>query len=163
MLMARWGQADFEQLKRLNDRLEKLSKVDMDAFYRTAAKDLAGRLLSKVKKRTPVVYGNLRDAWAVMPVGRRGDHYTVVVLNNLRYASYVEYGHRQQPGRFIPGYWEGERFVYDPEAEGGMVLKDSWVKGRFMLTISTQELEQQAPKLLEKKLYIFLKGCFDAE
>lgn len=163
MPMARWGRTDFEQLKRLNERLEKLSKVDMDVFYRTAAKDLAGRLLSKVKKRTPVVYGTLRNAWAVMPVGRRGDHYTVVVLNNLRYASYVEYGHRQQPGRFIPGHWEGERFVYDPEAEGGMVLKDSWVKGRFMLTISTQELEQQAPKLLEKKLYLFLKGCFDAE
>ena len=31
-----------------------------------------------------------------------------------------------------------------------------------MLTISTQELEQQAPKILEKKLYLFLKGCFDA-
>ena len=163
MLMGRWGKADFKELKRLNDRLEKLSKVDMEAFYQKAAKDLAGRLLSKVKKRTPVVYGSLRVAWAVMPAGRRGDHYTVVVLNNLRYASYVEYGHRQQPGRFIPGYWEGERFVYDPEAEGGMVLKDSWVKGRFMLTISTQELEQQAPALLEKKLCKFLKGCFDAE
>lgn len=161
--MARWGKAEFEQLKRLNDRLEKLSKVDVDAFYRTAAQDLAGRLLSKVKKRTPVVYGTLRDAWAVMPVGHRGNHYTVVVLNNLRYASYVEYGHRQQPGRFIPGYWEEGRFVYDPEADGGMVLKDSWVKGRFMLTISTQELEQQAPPLLEKKLYKFLKGCFDVK
>lgn len=161
MLMARWGRADSKELKRLNDRLEKLSKVDMDAFYRTAAKDLAGRLLFKVKKRTPVVYGTLRDAWAVMPVGRRGNHYTVVVLNNLRYASYVEYGHRQQPGRFIPGHWEGERFIYDPEAKSGMVLKNSWVKGRFMLTISTQELERQAPAILEKKLYKFLKGCFD--
>lgn len=65
-------------------------------------------------------------------------------------------------GRFIPGYWESDRFVYDPDAEGGMVLKQNWVKGRYMLTISTQELEQQAPKILEKKLYKFLKGCFDA-
>lgn len=161
--MARWGRADFEQLKRLNARLERLSKVDFDGFCRAAAKDLAGRLLSKAKKRTPVVYGTLRNAWAVMPVGRRGGHYTVVVLNNLRYASYVEYGHRQQPGRFIPGYWEGERFVYAPGATGGMVLKDSWVKGRFMLTISTQELEQQAPAILEKKLYNFLKERLDAE
>jgi hypothetical protein len=160
--MARWGKADFKQLERLNDRLQKLSKVDLDAFYMSAAKDLAARLLSKVKKRTPVVYGTLRNAWAVMPIGKRGDHYTVVVLNNLVYASYVEYGHRQQPGRFIPGYWEGERFVYDPDAEGGMVLKNSWVKGRFMLTISTQELEVQAPAILEKKLYTFLKGRFDA-
>lgn len=160
--MGRWGKCDFKELERLNERLEQLSKVDMDQFMLAAAKDLSGRLLNKVKKRTPVVYGTLRDAWAVMPIGHRGDHYTVVVLNNLVYASYVEYGHRQQPGRFIPGYWEADRFVYDPDAEGGMVLKDSWVKGRFMLTISTQELEAQAPAILEKKLYKFLKGCFDA-
>lgn len=161
--MARWGKCDFKELKALDKRLEQLSKVDMDVFCRDAAKDLAGRLLFKAKKRTPVVYGTLRDAWAIMPIGYRRDHYTVVVLNNLKYASYVEYGHRQQPGRFIPGHWEGERFVYDPEAEGGMVLKDSWVKGRFMLTISTQELEHQAPAILEKKLYHFLRGCFDGK
>ena len=161
-LMGKWGRCDFRQMEQLNERLEKLMGADLDRFCRQAAQDLAGRLLNKVVKRTPVVYGTLRDAWAVMPVGHRGTHYTVVVLNNLQYASYVEYGHRQQPGRFIPGYWESDRFVYDPDAEGGMVLKKNWVKGRYMLTISTQELEQQAPKILEKKLYKFLKGCFDA-
>lgn len=160
--MSKWGKCDFKQLERLNKNMEKLMGADLDRFCRQAAKDLAGRLLNKVVKRTPVVYGTLRDAWAVMPVGHRGTHYTVVVLNNLQYASYVEYGHRQKPGRFIPGYWESDRFVYDPDAEGGMVLKKNWVKGRYMLTISTQELEQQAPKILEKKLYKFLKGCFDA-
>lgn len=143
--------------------MEKLSKVDLDSFFVASAKDLAGRLLNKVKKRTPVVYGTLRNNWAVMPVGKRGNHYTVVVLNNLVYSSYVEFGHRQQPGRFIPGRWEEDRFVYDPEAESGMVLKEPWVKGKFMLTISTQELEMQAPALLEKKLYQFLKGCFDGQ
>ena len=44
-----------------------------------------------------------------------------------------------------------------------MVLKNPWVEGRFMLTISTQELEQQAPAILERKLYKFLKECLDAE
>ncbi len=157
----RWGKCDFRQLEQLNQKLEQLAEIDFDRFCRQAAAELAERLLAKVKKRTPVVYGTLRDAWAVMPVGHRGTHYTVVVLNHLQYASYVEYGHRQQPGRFIPGYWKGGRFLYDPTAEGGMVLKKSWVQGRYMLTISSQELEGQLPALLEKKLYRFLKGCFD--
>lgn len=161
--MAKWGKCDFKELKNLGRRLEQLEKADLDKFCTQAAKDLAGRLLNKVVKLTPVVYGTLRDAWAVMPVGHRGTHYTVVVLNNLQYASYVEYGHRQQPGRFIPGHWESDRFVYDPDAEGGMVLKKNWTPGRYMLTISTQELEQQTPKILEKKLYKFLEECFDAE
>lgn len=156
------GQMRFQTTGTAEQKYGKADGADLDRFCRQAAQELAGRLLNKVVKRTPVVYGTLRDAWAVMPVGHRGTHYTVVVLNNLQYASYVEYGHRQRPGRFIPGYWESDRFVYDPDAEGGMVLKKNWVKGRYMLTISTQELEQQAPKILEKKLYLFLKGCFDA-
>lgn len=161
--MARWGNCDFRQLEQLNAQMQQMFETDVDAFFQTAAKDLAARLLNKVVKRTPVVYGTLRNAWAIMPVGQRGDHYTIALINNLVYASYVEYGHRQTPGRFIPGYWQADRFVYDPNAQGGMVLKKSWVEGRFMLTISSQELEQQMPAILEAKLYDFMKRCFDAE
>lgn len=99
----------------------------------------------------------------MLPIEHHGDQYVITVINGLQYASYVEYGHRQQPGRFIPGHWEGERFIYNPDEEGGMVLKNAWVEGRFMLTISVQELERMAPALLEKRLLKFLKGCFDAE
>lgn len=161
--MGRLGKADFKELKALQQRIEKLSTVDFNRFYTEAAKDIASRLLTKVKKRTPVIYGKLRDAWAVLPIERQGDQYIITVINGLQYASYVEYGHRQQPGRFIPGHWEGERFIYNPDDEGGMVLKKAWVEGRFMLTISVQELERMAPALLEKRLLKFLKGCFDAE
>ncbi len=161
--MGRLGKADFKQLKALQERIDKLSKVDFDRFYTEAAKDIASRLLTKVKKRTLAIYGNLQDAWAVLPVEHHGDQYVITVINGLQYASYVEYGHRQQPGRFIPGHWEGERFIYNPDEEGGMVLKNAWVEGRFMLTISVQELERMAPALLEKRLLKFLKGCFDAE
>ena len=87
--MAKWGKCDFKQLERLNKNMEKLMGADLDKFCQKAAKELAGRLLNKVVKRTPVVYGTLRDAWAVMPVGHRGNHYTVVVLNYLQYSSYV--------------------------------------------------------------------------
>lgn len=162
-IVASWGRCEFGQLEELNQRLEQVLHADADIFFQTAAKDLAARLHSKVVRRTPVVYGTLRNAWAIMPVGQRGTHYTIALINNLVYASYVEYGHRQTPGRFIPGYWQADRFVYDPNAQGGMVLKKSWVEGRFMLTISTQELEQQMPAILEAKLYDFIKRCFDAE
>lgn len=81
--MAKWGKCDFKQLERLNKNMEKLMGADLDRFCRQAAQELAGRLLNKVVKRTPVVYGTLRDAWAVMPVGHRGTHYTVVVLKTF--------------------------------------------------------------------------------
>ena len=90
--------------------------------------------------------GTLRDAWTILPVEKQGDQYIVTVVNNTEYASYVESGHRQTPGRYVPAM--------------GKNLKASWVKGRFMLTISTQELETQAPALLQQKLYLFLKEVF---
>jgi len=93
--------------------------------------------------------GTLRDAWHVLPVEKRGDAYYVTVVNNTEYAAYVEYGHRQTPGRYVPAL--------------GKKLKASWVKGRFMLTISSQEVETQAPTQLERMLYTFLKGALDAE
>ena len=79
--MGRLGKADFKQLKALQERIDKLSKVDFDRFYTEAAKDIASRLLTKVKKRTPVIYGSLRDAWAVLPIEHRGDQYVITVIN----------------------------------------------------------------------------------
>ena len=151
--MARWGKCDFKELKNLEKRLGQLDKADLDNFCHQMANDLAGRLLNKVVKRTvpgqipPYTGGNLRDNWSVLPIEKKGNDYIVTVINNAQYASYVEYGHRQTPGRFVPAL--------------GLRLKQSWVPGRYMLTISTQELEQQAPKLIEQKLYQFLRPIFE--
>ena len=96
----------------------------------------------------------IRDsAWTVTPVGSRNFRYTAVVLNNLNYAVYVEYGHRQVV-RVREGTDENGEAVYGKKYTG-------FVPGRYMLTISTQELEQQSPKILEKKLYQFLRPIFE--
>ena len=42
--MGRLGKADFRELKALQERIEKLSKVDFDRFYTEAAKDIEIRL-----------------------------------------------------------------------------------------------------------------------
>lgn len=186
--MSRWGRADYQALKDLEQRLDKLERVDFDRFCRETANEIASRLLNKAKKRTPVgvvpkdlydnkkttvtvtgasgkkrkfasresaIYqqywagytgGTLRDAWTILPVEKQGNNYVVTIVNNTEYASYVEFGHRQRPGRYVPAL--------------GKSLKSNWVKGRFMLTISEQELERQLPGLLEQKLYTLLKGVF---
>ena len=162
--MARWGRCDFKELKRLEKRLEQLEQVDFDAVCRKTAKKIAAMLLNKVKKRTPVGVvpdglddealehwegyegGNLRDQWDVLPIERNGDQYIVTVINPVEYASYVEYGHRQRPGRYVPAL--------------GKSLKANWVDGRFMLTISVQEVQAKAPAITEKAIYKALKGVF---
>ena len=160
--MGRWGRCDYRELKKLDERLQQLSEVDMDRLCRDAAKKIAQILWNKVKKRTPVgvapkfdgpktvkvkgASGKRRDAWTILPIEKHGEQYTVTIINNLEYASYVEYGHRQTPGRYVPAL--------------GKTLKASWVKERFMLTISEQEVKTLAPSILNDMLYDALKGVF---
>ena len=87
--------------------------------------------------------GTLRKNWTVSDVRKNGENYEIEVSNSTEYASYVEFGHRQTPGRFVPAI--------------GKRLKKSWVKGKFMLTISESELQKQAPAVIEKKITEWLK------
>ena len=163
----KWGDCDFKQLKNLQKKLDKLQKDDFDAFCREVAKELAARLLAKVIKRTlPGQYpaetgkvgGTLRRGWTAkteaeaiaggtpnakafvdsLQVTKSGDVYQIEIINPVHYASYVEYGHRTRNHK-------------------------GWVPGKFMLTISENELETQAPKILEKKIIKYLGECFNGK
>lgn len=91
-------------------------------------------------KKTP------EDYVRALPIAKSGDTYTIEMVNPVSYASYVEFGHRQQPGRYVPAL--------------GRRLKTAWVKGTFMLTISEQEIRAQAPGLLQKMLEQAMREAF---
>ena len=62
------------------------------------------------------------------------------IYNNTEYAAHVEWGHRQKK-RFVPGYWKGDRFVYDPSAKTGMMLRPKFIDGAKMLHKAMDETE----------------------
>lgn len=132
----------FDGLKEFKKIIEEMEKEKEQLMIDTI-KELAARLLRKVIKRTPSDTGNLRRNWTVSDVRKNGENYEIEVSNSAEYASYVEFGHRQTPGRFVPVI--------------GKRLKKSWVKGKFMLTISENELQKQAPAVIEKKITEWLK------
>ena len=148
---------DYGELQKLKERIEKLGDpTQMDQFMTSCAKELAARLLAKVIKRTPVgsypkgsgkTGGTLRRGWTAgqksnatayansLNVNKVGNDYVIEIINPVEYASYVEFGHRTRNHK-------------------------GWVEGHFMLTISEDEIRRSAPKILEKKLETYLKGCF---
>lgn len=149
-------------LKKYAAQLEKLNQSERDIFFRQATHELAARFLRKVILRTPVgkkykldigdkywngyIGGTLRRGWTPLrqiSVRYDGREYRVVVTNNVHYASYVEYGHRQSPGRFVPAI--------------GKRLKKHWVKGQFMMRISAEEIQEQSPAILLRRLNDFLE------
>ena len=148
---------DFRDLENFRKKIENsLGANHIDLFIESCAKELAARLLAKVIKRTPVGQypkssgkkgGTLRRGWTGgksqaansyagnLKVNHFGNVYVVEIINPVEYAPYVEFGHRTRN-------------------------HEGWVEGKFMLTISEQEIEQDAPRVLENKLKKKLGECF---
>lgn len=155
---------EFEKLRDMLAALEKQDS-GFAAFCESCAKELAARLLAGVIQRTPVGQyapsagkkgGTLRRGWTAkseaeamnggqadatafvnsLDIRRDGNLYEIEIINPVRYASYVEFGHRTRNHK-------------------------GWVPGRFMLAVTEAEIAAKAPEILEKKLERFLRGCLD--
>lgn len=154
--MGKNGKIEFDELKEVRKNIEKLSKSQVVEFMESCAKELAARLLAKVVKRTPVgqypsgsgkVGGTLRRGWTAgkdqnatayaksLKIHHFGGTYVIEIVNPIEYASYVEFGHRTRNHK-------------------------GWVEGKFMLTISEQEIKSIAPRILENKIKKLLGECF---
>lgn len=86
------------------------------------------------------------------------------VGTNLDYAGYVNDGHwtntKGVERRWVPGHWQGDRFIYDPAAESGMMLKQHWVEGKHYWDSALRILDTIYPELLERKLQEWLDSYF---
>ena len=185
--MGNLGGFNANQLRRFQRKLNEIKPEDVSGFIDACAKELAARLLATVIKRTlPGDYsrevevvakrdsknhkkgdkytkrvnpsgkvgGTLRRGWTAktheeaaggsgsadakayaesLTVNHVGDMVVIEIINPVEYASYVEYGHRTRN-------------------------HTGWVPGKFMMTISVQEIQSIAPDVLENKVRRFLGG-----
>lgn len=83
------------------------------------------------------------DYVKTLPVKRKGRNFTITVANPVSYASYVEHGHRQTAGRYVP--------------QIGRRLVSGIVPGKHMLYKAERGLGAKAASLLERKLKQFLE------
>ena len=120
-------QFDMGGLERKLAELEKQTPGTVDKFVAMAGEELVG----EVKMNTPVDTGRLRESWQRSPVvdGR------TEVGNPTAYAAHVEYGHRQQVGRFVPAI--------------GKRLKRPFVPGRKMLHRSMDTFQSEFQDIAE--------------
>ena len=153
---------DFGQFKKLAKQFETLTTEEIQEFNVKVVKELAARLLAKVKERTPVgqydnsvnftttdgekvsfqtktrmVGGTLRKGWTIGNVTKDGNNYSVEIINPVEYSVYVEKVHRIMGG----------------EDRKTMV---GWREGVFMLKISEEELKKDAERIVENKLKQFI-------
>lgn len=131
--MAKLASFDCSEFKKLARSFQTaLDTRVIERWIKEFLLEMAFRAERKIKKRTPVgVYpnktgGHLRRNWQVGNVEKHGDSYVIEIFNNVEYASLVEHGHRTKNGK-------------------------GWVEGRFMATISMQEIERELPRFMERK------------
>lgn len=155
---------DFHELFDFGERVSDLAKFD--SYLEKATKEIAEKLHHLLIHNTPVDFGTLQAFWQTEEnysymVERKSDGFEVTLVNRALYALWVNDGHKQQPGRFIPGYWEGKHFRYDRNAQGGMVLVRDWVEGRFFVekSIYTLESSTQIEQIVYKNLQKWWKEC----
>ena len=139
--MAQWGNVEFSDLVALRDKFEMLQNT-VDDFFFFFTKEIAQNFVDDVIERTPGgKTGALKNNW-VSSVVKDGEVYKIEIVNPLEYAEFVEFGHRQTPGRYVKAI--------------GKRLKKSWVQGKFMLTLTERDLQRNLDKIIREKVDAFI-------
>ncbi|MDR3090805.1 MAG: HK97 gp10 family phage protein [Clostridiales bacterium] len=113
------------KIEGLAELLERLNGEDLNEFAEALVNRLAADALRNVRFLTPIKSGRLRREWTAERAVKLGHTYRAAVKNPVKYAPYVEYGHR------FPKRRDGSR-------------KPGWVEGRFMLTRAVRQTEGEA-------------------
>lgn len=78
---------------------------------------------------------------------------TLEVGSNLPYAEYLNDGYTIDKSYFVPGYWNGVgKFIYDPDAKGGFMVRPRSFIGRKYFDIALQDFQGGMQALLQKLL-----------
>lgn len=141
----KWGKFDYKQFEKLAKQFDDVEKLSEQMMIEILV-EAANRVLRKTKKNTPVIIGDLRRNWYVSDVKKKGNGLEIEIYNAKEYAVFVENGHRQEVGRYVPAI--------------GKKLKKPWVEGKYMLSTSMKEVEALLPKIADEHSRELIKGLF---
>lgn len=153
----------------------------LPSLFSAYAQHLGVQFVGELKTRTPVDYGNLRNAWALLPLQKSGNKYVIKAANPMEYGAFIEFGYTQRPGmilkmqdargklRFLaflgysPNYGIGaSNRKKEPNEDGEVVIctRKRMIPGRFMARESLLEMKKRIPEYnrrLMAKLWQFMR------
>lgn len=96
--------------------------------------------------------GDYLRSWEIGEPVISGDSYAIEVHNNLHYAIHLEYPTR---GHYVPGYWEGNLFIYQPGFPGGTYFPKK--PGHFVLRRAEQQTKSTQNARIRRKVNKYLR------
>ena len=168
----KYVQTEFEEMSNFFDKMGRAAKHDLHREMCIWLEGMAFEFLKFIQNE--ILKNNIVDSRQLLHSFQKDTDYNVweVSENGLRfevgslleYAGYVNDGHwlnaKGVERRFVPGYWQGDRFIYDRNADGGMMLKQDWVKGKRYFDVAFGELSKEFVASLEKKLEEWFDSYF---
>ena len=134
---------DVSELTAFADRVAAANGASKQLFIHQALSELASVYVSFVKPLTPARTGTLRGGWDTPPAFSGN---SVTITNPTFYASYVDLGHRQHPGQFVPPL--------------GVRLKASWVNGKHFTEKAENSTKAAIPTVVQPRLDAWLRTVF---
>lgn len=129
---------DYSDFKAFRSNYENLVK-EFDGWLKNFMKTEGQWLIRGMKAKTPVDTGLLRESWDLDEFEVTTSEVKLWFINSAEYSSDVEWGHAK-PNRA------------GVAVEGG----PDWVDGRFMMTLTLEELEQVMPSHFNTQFRSFL-------
>lgn len=174
---------DMSEFRAFFDRMEQAARGDLRREFETFLQGLGEEFLRIVQdefinRNKNTGYGQLINSFTRDGANNiwryEDDGLTLEVGSSLKYAGYVNDGHRTfdpavtkhftlkngEQARYVPGHFRGDRFIYDPSADEGMVLKYHWVEGLHFWEAALHAMERICPAVLEAKLQKWLDEYF---
>ena len=146
--MSAFGDFDNAEFEAFAQRVNsQISGGQLKNEVKNSVRNVGETYKRNAESRTPVQSGELRRSWQLKGPFFAGSDITVELKNGKNYASFVENGHRQTPGRYVPAI--------------GKKLKASWVPGQHFLQKATDETRGQVPQLLTPVMNDILRRLMD--
>lgn len=146
--MSAFGDLDNSQFEEFAKHVNaEISDGQLKNEVKKSVKNVGETYKRNAEANTPVKTGDLRRSWQLIGPIFSGADISIELRNSKNYASFVENGHRQTPGRYVPAI--------------GKRLKASWVPGQHFLQKATKQTSNQIPQLITPVMDDILRRLLD--
>ena len=146
--MSAFGDFDNSQFEEFAKHVNaQVSGGQLKNEVKKSVKNVGETYKRNAEANTPVKTGDLRRSWQLIGPIFSGADISIELRNGKNYASFVENGHRQTPGRYVPAI--------------GKRLKASWVPGQHFLQKATKQTSNQIPQLITPVMDYILRRLME--
>lgn len=135
---------DFSEIEAMRDHLTQVRDDFVPDEMERGTRWVGETFIKDIRPITPVDTGQMEASWTAHYSKVDYDYYAwiwnhaVAEDGTTYYMEFVNDGHRQEPGRFVPLPWLGKTLVKD------------WVEGQFFLEATEEKMDKKLPKLIRR-------------